>query len=231
MSDSSDGNNRGRGRQRQFRRSLQALKQEGCRILLTGDIGVDERAIQSARLFGKATDRHRILAATDLDIDDVRDHLPAQLVEDQPNAEVIRYDEIRSVSVSDTYGAPPYANTNNEFAAFRWRLVDAIARHRVGRTPSPAELRVGVATLAPLIDEHGTQTVEELVQVVGDETVRSRGMAHYHLGLNADSTAAESLLPLMDVHIELRHREGSSPEHRWTLLDHNVHTQWIPLRR
>ena len=87
-------------------------------------------------------------------------------------------------------------------------------------------MRVGVATLAPLVDEH----IGEFVRVVGEETVRSRGMAHFQLGLDASTELAAALLSLMDVHIQLRRRRGRPPEHRWTLLEHNVHTDWLPLR-
>ena len=212
-----------------FRRLLMELKQEGCRLLVTGDVSDAVRARRSQQLFGTAADRIRILASTDLGADDINSYLPDTCSIELPITEVIRLDDIRSVRVAETYSTPLHIDADNEFAAFRWRIVDAIARHRAEHTPNPAELRIGVATLAPLLDEHDFETIREFVRIVGEETVRSQGMVHFQAGLDGRSELASELLPLMDIHVELR-ESGGVPAHRWTLLDHNVHTQWIPLR-
>ena len=224
-SDDSDGSG-----QRRFRRLLLRSKEEGCLVLVTGDVEPAVRAGRSQQLFGQAENRHRILAATALGDDAVRGHLPETASVDDPTTELIRFGDIRSVTVAETYTTPPYIDDDNEFAAFRWRVVDAIARHRSQRSPDPAELRVGVVTLAPLVDEHRIECIGEFVRVVGRETVRSNGMAHFQLGLDASTELGAHLLPEMDVHVQLRRREERGPEHRWTLLNHNVHTDWLPLQ-
>ncbi|MFD1512542.1 DUF7504 family protein [Halomarina rubra] len=230
MSASPESDDPTRGGQRRFRESLLELKREGCRILITGEVDASIRARRSRQLFGEATNRHRILASTTLGEDDIAEHLPGEHPLSRSGTEVIRLDDIRSVSVAETYSTPSHLEASNEFAAFQWRIIDAIARHRVDHAPAPAELRVGVATLAPLVDEYSAETIREFVHLVGKETVESRGMAHFALGLDARRPIASRLLPLMDIHVQLRQREGEPPEHRWTLLNHNIHTEWLPLR-
>ncbi|MFC5969853.1 hypothetical protein ACFPYI_00775 [Halomarina salina] len=216
--------------QHRFRRLLLQAKAEGCRVLVTGDVGADVLATRSRRLFGQGENRHRLFAATALGTDSIRRHLPETVSIDDQDVELIRLGDIRSVDVTETYSTPPHIDDDNEFAAFRWRVVDAIARHRADHSPDPGELRVGVAPLAPLLDQHRIECIDEFVRVVGRETVRSNGMAHFHLGLDASSDLAAHLLPEMDVHIQLRRRTPRSLEHRWILLRHNVHTDWLPLQ-
>lgn len=229
MTASSESDEPTRGGQRRFRKSLLQLKEEGCRILVTGDVGTSIRARRSRQLFGEAENRHRILASTNLGENEIVEHLPGEHPL-QSDAEVIRLNDIRSMSVAETYSTSSHLGASNEFAAFQWRIIDAIARHRVDHAPAPAELRVGVTTLAPLIDEYSTETIREFVHLIGKETVESRGMAHFSLGLDARRPIASSLLPLMDIHVQLRRQGNDSPEHRWTLLNHNLHTQWLPLQ-
>lgn len=217
------------GNQGRFRRRLSELKANGCRVLVTGEVRPAFRAQRSRRLFGCAENRERILAATNLGDDEIAAHLPEGKTSVDEDIEVIRLDDIRSVSVAETYTTPPHVDGSNEFAAFQWRIVDAIARHRLEDDPGPAELRVGVSTLAPLLDEHGLETTREFVRIIGRETVRSKGMAHFQLGLESESAVASELVPEVDIHIELRTTSAGIPEHRWTLLNHNVHTEWFPV--
>jgi len=216
--------------QRRFRRRLSELKANGCRVLVTGDVRPAFRARRSRQLFGCTQNRKRILAATTLGDNEIAAHLPEGKTSADDGIEVIRLDDIRSVSVAETYTTPPHVDGSNEFAAFQWRIVDAIARHRLEDDPEPAVLRVGVSTLAPLIDEHSLEAIREFVRIVGKETVRSKGMAHFQLGLESESALTSELLPEVDIHIELRTTSAGTPEHRWTLLDHNVHTEWFPVQ-
>jgi hypothetical protein len=208
-----------------FREILAELKQSGCRLLVTGNVETAVRAHESRSLFGRAADRHRVFGVTDLGHEAVAEHLPKGCSTGGPDLDLIRQTETRS-SVSVSTQASSAATRARPF---RRHLVDAIAQHRAGRSPTPAELRVGVATLRPLLDDDGIASTRQFVRVVGDETVRSRGMAHFHLGLSADSEATDALLRVVDIHIELRHTDDSAPEHRWTLLNYGERTGWLPM--
>ncbi|WP_449271794.1 DUF7504 family protein [Halomarina oriensis] len=209
-----------------FREVLAELKQSGCRLLVTGDVETAVRAHESRSLFGRAPDRHRVFGVTDLGHDAVVEHLPEGCSPGSSGLDLIRQTETRSSGASvSTQASSPATRTR----PFRRHLVDAIAQHRAGRSPDPAELRVGVATLRPLLDDDGIASTRRFVRVIGDETVRSRGMAHFHLGLSANSEATDALLRVVDIHIELRHTDDSGPEHRWTLLNYGERTGWLPM--
>lgn len=208
-----------------FREVLTELKQSGCRLLVTGDVETTVRACESRALFGRAADRHRVFGVTDLGDDAVGEHLPADCSPGDADLDLIRQADTRGGGTLATSRSP---SPSGDLRPFRCHLVDAIAAHRAGRRPSPAELRVGVATLRPLLDD-GIAPTRRFVRVVGDETVRSRGMAHFHLGLATDVEAIDALLRVVDVHIELRRADDGTPEHRWTLLNYGERTGWLPM--
>ncbi|MFC5970923.1 hypothetical protein ACFPYI_06215 [Halomarina salina] len=219
-----DGGHDTRG-QRRFRDALTELKQSGCRLLLTGDVETTVRACESRSLFGSADGRHRIVGVTDVGDGVVADHLPTSCAVGSSDLDLVRRSAVRSSASRAAQGQPAADSTQ----PFRRRLVDAIAQHRATRTPGPSELRVGVATLRPLLDDHGLDATRRFVGVVGGETVRSRGMAHFHLGMPSGTTASDALLHVVDVHVELRRARDGTPEHRWTLLNYGEQTGWLPM--
>ena len=60
------------------------------------------------------------------------------------------------------------------------------------------------------------------------ERVRSvRGLAHYHLPVDAEDDIAHVFRPLFDAVVELRVADGR-PQQRWSLVD-GPSSDWLPL--
>lgn len=92
----------------------------------------------------------------------------------------------------------------------------------------PAQLRVGVDSLGPILDHGEESGVRELVTEVGDSVREHNGMAHFVLTESYDSERVQRLADAFDAVVELRVTEDGGEE-RWHLPDRDVTMPWVPL--
>lgn len=214
-----------------FTRWLANLKQVGSNILVTGEVPDEVSAVASRRLFGRTDRRFRVLALTDRSITDGHARLPDDASFDDPTTWIIdqRRGE-RSVPVTATGVTADLGSSATDDAR---SLCDEVRtaidfyEREVGRL-DPAELRVGVDSLFPLIQQDRTAT-ERVLRTLGTAVRDVQGMAHCHLRVSDDDEIVDDLMALFDARIELRKLPGQKPEQRWYAPGIDAKTSWMQL--
>lgn len=214
-----------------FTQWLSDLKQVGSNLLVTGEVPDEVSARASSRFFGRADRRFRVLALTDKAISNAEARLPDDAAFDDPTTWVIdqRCGE-RSVPTAaadvaadsdclETSDARALCNEIQTAISFFDEQADGLA---------PAELRVGVDSLFPLVQEDLSATKRAL-RTLGATVRGVQGMAHYHLRVPHDDETVEELMPLFDARVELRKRPRHDPEQRWYATDLDAKTPWMEL--
>lgn len=208
-----------------FRDVLAALKRNGCNLLVTGAVSGDVTARATRKLLGTPTEpRERVLALTDSVVEQPVTHLPGSLYPHHDGVEILDYRDVgRSTSTAERSDG----GTPRTLDAIREELCATVARRGHGTTP--AQLRLGVVSLGPLLDRYDADAVEQFIDTLSETVLDTRGMAHYHLRLPDDSPAVDELVPLFDARIQLRQLDGMIPEQRWHVPGEDADTDWVTL--
>lgn len=240
-----------------FRRRLAELKRSGCNILLVGTEALDaacERLLGES----SAGPRYRLFVTADAGPATAHAKLDsAQPGPYRDAAAVVNWDvDVRGGTATETgewngemndeWVKEPDAETTVRHAdgpPFRERFVDGGLRDlgtaieetvesfeaeaETGEL-SPAELRLCFDSVTPLVTDHDYRDARRFLLGLTETVERVDGMAHYHLPADYDSETVETLAPLFDAVVEVRHGEGQ-PEQRWHLTDSGMTTDWLPL--
>lgn len=91
---------------------------------------------------------------------------------------------------------------------------------------APAELRMCLDSLGPLVAEHGRSTVFRFLHLLTERVRRAAGLGVYHLPAPSDDESVAMLASLFDATVELRVEDGR-PRQRWDLGD--VRSEWLPV--
>lgn len=214
-----------------FSDRLAELKRRGSAVLVTGaDIG-EAHTDLCWRLFGDslAEPRRRVLVITNgtgtLDA-----RLPTGTGE-ASDTTVIPASTTRSVQTAATppRGAQVVEPAGASLGHLGIAITEAIERIQRDHAPlEAAELRLGVESLAPLLDAHGEEQVFEFLAVATHYLQEVDALGHFHLPFHRDADVARLLTPLFDVVVEVRVREGQ-PRQRWHLDDGAITSRWLPL--
>jgi len=226
-----DAHFRGDGDGSRFTRWLADLKQTGSNILVTGEVPDGVSAVASRKLFGWDERRFRVLALTDRSITDAHARLPEDASFDDSTTWVIdqRRGE-RSVPATATGVASDLGTPATDDARDLCEEVCAAVDFYEQRADGldPAELRVGVDSLFPLVQEDRSAT-ERVLGTLGDAVGDVQGMAHYHLRVPDDDEVVDDLMESFDARIELRKLPNQSAQQRWHAPDIDATTSWMEL--
>lgn len=213
-----------------FGSALAELKASGCNVLVVGAVPERERDAMCARLFGDpaADPRVRLFGLLDRGVDVARRRL--QLA--GPGAAPVRVvtagtgRQVRA-SAAAAPGQGLTVRRVGDIDELRAGLVAAVdgLEDEVGAF-DPAELRVGVDSVQPLVERRGVAAVESLVADVGGTVADAGGIAHYVYPATHDD-AAEVLGPSFDAVVSLRVRDGRTEQH-WRLPGRGIKTGWFP---
>jgi hypothetical protein len=206
-----------------FSQELSALKREGSNILLVGDETDATHVCACRRLLGNASDdpRHRLLVFT----------------EEYDACERLSDGVGDSARVIFQQVDGPSDHSCLEESVVHSRLLSALGKEIIASVDEfeegsdgldPAELRICVDSLAPLLDEHAPENVFRLLHMVTSRVRQASGMGHFHLNVDRDDDAVHLLEPLFDAIVEVR-TDGETTEHRWHLRDREVSSGWIDL--
>jgi hypothetical protein len=224
---------------------LNELKATGCTLLVVGDVprGVFTRA--SSRLLGEETAlRYRLLAVTDAAPRSVTERLPDPDATPRPLSATTRVlnhaGAPRSVTVADSGASSGPADieeiriSDPELQGLQSELVDAIGDAASDADAlRAADLRVGIDSLDPLLEQCGEAVVKRCLDVVGEHVRDRRGMAHYVLTNGYDTDRVQRLVPTVDAVIELRTVSPDEYDHeaqqRWHVPRRDITTEWAPL--
>ncbi len=219
-----------------FATELLGLKRRGCCVLVTGHVNEQVRAAQSCRLFGQSDEsRRRVLLLTDATPDHTSQYLPAGIPPTHSTVTTLDYtEEVRDLTdTDDPTSQPSSADTSSGESASMTGLgallCDPVSDAVRTDSPSPGELRLGIATLGVLIDTDSLRATKAFVRRVRDDILAVNGMGHIHLPGSPDPETFSALCPMIDIHIELR-KPNCVPEHRWHLLETGQSTGWLPMQ-
>lgn len=229
-----------------FLNLLNELKATGCSLLVVGDAPREVFTRASSRLLGDAEVlRYRVLAITDATAQSVADRLPDPNETPRPLTETTRIvnhaGAPRSVTAASSPSAPPKLAgieetcvADPELRGLETALCDAIdaVAGRAGRL-EPADLRLGVDSLGPLLAHHDADVVGRCLDAVGAHARIHDAMVHQILPKGYDSDAVQALLPSVDAAVELRTVDPVAFDHaaqqRWHVPRCGVTTEWTPL--
>ena len=224
---------------------LNEYKATGCNLLVVGDAPRSVFTRASSRLLGdERALRYRLLAVTDAAPRSVSDRLPDPDATPRPLSATTRIlnhaGTPRSVTAPDPDGALAPVGIEEtcvadpELQGLRSELVagiEDVAAEADGLRP--AELRVGVDSLDPLLEQYGEDVVERCLDRVGERVDDHDGMAHYVLARGYDTDPVQSLVPTVDAAIELRTvnpgEYGHDALQRWHVPQRDITTEWAPL--
>lgn len=225
---------------------LNELKSTGCNLLVVGDCPRELLTRASGRMLGDDdVTRYRILATTDATPGSIAERLPDADEAPRPVEETTHVlnhaGAVRSVTAASNPTAPPDLAgvretriADPELTGLQRGLVDAIEEFgsRAG-TLQPAQLRVGVDSLAPLLEFYGVDVVRRCLRIVGGHVRDHDAMAHYVLPEAYDSDVVETLSADVDGVVEVRLSDsagdGFAGEQRWHVPDRDLSAGWIPL--
>ncbi|MFC7166339.1 DUF7504 family protein [Halospeciosus flavus] len=213
-----------------FDEVLSRFKRCGCNLLVTGEVAQEVTALASRRLMGAPfEDRKRLLVLTDSEAKGVGAHLPGAAVADDDSVKVVRQ-EISSRSAATRAGSAPQSRTvGSDLQALEDAISEGISEFQMESDDlDPAELRLSVNSLYPLLVEHDYTEVTRFIRRVGDMVSDANGMAHYHLPVPEGSETVESVATLFDARVELR-RNGPKAEQRWHVPTYGQQTNWVGL--
>ncbi len=215
-----------------FSEVLQALKREGCNLLVTGAVSGTVTDTATRRLLGAPhEERKRVLALADVALDRVDDRLPGGCRRTDPDVCVVaRRNAARSTAATSGTTADLDRVVDSDLRTFREAICDAVAGYgEAADGLDPAEFRLSVDSLRLLLDDHDRDEVTRFLRAVTALVSGVNGMAHYHLPVADDADVVSSLSSLFDARIELRQRDGFAPEQRWHVREHDAYTPWVRL--
>lgn len=218
----------------EFRSILSRLKDEGCNLLVTGEVGADVTDAISRRLLGAADHpRKRVVALADRTDADAEHLLPEDVNATGPDVVIVDHPLCTRNSEAATGQPAPEQAAIPDSQTHAHRLQQEVCEAIVDLEMDaggfdPSELRLAVVTLRTLLDRDGPDGVERLVRGVRAHVRGVDGMAHYHLPLPDCARPVQRLSGLFDARIELRAENGHPPEQRWHLPDDRV-SPWIRL--
>lgn len=225
---------------------LNELKRSGCTLLVVGDAPRHAFTRASAQLLGERDAvRYRLVAATDATIESVVERLPNPDEAPRPLAEMTHVlnhaGAPRSVTASpDPDGPPTLADVpetriaDPQLTGLKSALVEGIEEFaRDSGSLEPADLRVGVDSLKPLIGFYGAGVVRRCFRTVSHHATEHDAMAHYVLPEPYGDDDVQTLVHDVDAVIELRavnpDEFGHDAQQRWHVPSHDVSTDWTPL--
>ncbi|USZ69993.1 hypothetical protein NGM10_16450 (plasmid) [Halorussus salilacus] len=225
---------------------LNELKTTGCNLLVVGDAPREVFTRASGRLLGDDDQlRYRLLAVTDATPRSIAERLPDPDAAPRSLTETTRIlnhtGAPRSVTAATDPTTPPELAgiretcvADPELRGLQSALAEAIdeTENRADRL-RPADLRVCLDSLGPLIDHYGPDVVRRCIDAVGGHVRDRDAMAHYVLANAYDSDPVQALAPGVDAIIELRTVDpdeyGHDAQQRWHVPRRDITTEWTPL--
>ncbi|MFB6266024.1 MAG: hypothetical protein ABEI31_00065 [Halodesulfurarchaeum sp.] len=219
-----------------FTDALSTLKAEGSALLVVGTVPQEKFGAVTTHLLGdqEGGPRRRLFVTTNDRLDEIRARLP------EPPGLPLRQ-STRVITITErerSAAAPPIADSaelpteqvsKGELSALSERILQTIDEfERLAGSLEPAELRVSVDSLTPILDAHDEEDVFRMVHLLNHLVRKKSGMIHYHLPVERESATVRMFAPLFDAVVELRMQDGALQQ-RWHLQDSDISSEWLPV--
>lgn len=217
-----------------FAEVLAELKSRGCTALITGRAPEEAFDEVSTNFLGGGTQRRsRVFGLVDRDVSVARERLAAagpgyeptivvDAMPDAPRAAAATQAELSNRSLA-------VRRTDYSLSGLEDELVRAVQDVRQLHGPfEPAELRVCLDSLRPLVERCDPDTLLSFLESVTDAVADADGMGHVVLPGDRTDPAIRAFYPAFDVHVELRNT-SDCVEQRWRFRDYDVPSPWIRL--
>ena len=225
---------------------LNDLKSTGCNLLVVGDAPRHLFTRASSRMLGDADAvRYRVLATTDATARSIAERLPDPAESPRPLTETTHVlnhaGALRSVTAATGANTPPKLTgiretriADPELAGLQAALVEAVEDFAdEADDVRPADIRVSIDSLEPLLDSYGEDVVRRCLRLVGGHVRDRDAMAHYVLPKPFESDAVQRLADDVDAIVEIRMTDspdgGQRAEQRWHVPGRNLNVGWTPL--
>lgn len=225
---------------------LNELKSTGCNLLVVGDAPRHLFTRASSRMLGDADAvRYRVLATTDATAQSIAERLPDPAESPRSLSETTHVlnhaGGLRSITSATGANTPPKLSgiretriADPELAGLQAALVGAIEDFTDEADDiRPADIRVSIDSLEPLLDSYGEDVVRRCLRLVGGHVRDHDAMAHYVLPKPFESDAVQQLADDVDAIVEIRligSPEGDQhAEQRWHVPGRGLKVGWTPL--
>lgn len=213
---------------------LASLKRRGSALLVVGGAPDEAHVAVSRRLLGDTSTgtRRRLLVLTD------GPPAVARLPRDERSEDLLTV--LRCGRSTRRSALPALAPTPGSDSVDRSIPPDDLADltatveslvaefEAVSGGLAPAELRVCLDSLVPLLERHDVHAVDDFVADLGTAVRDAQGMAHCHLPVPRDAPSVGELTDNFDATVEVRLADGR-PEQRWRVHGADVETGWLPV--
>lgn len=225
---------------------LQALKADGCNLLVVGDAPRRLFTEASGSLLGGTDERrYRLLAVTDASPQSVVERLPDPSKTPGSFAETTEIINHASpprsvVDASESFEVPSLDALSEQrivdpkLAGLQAELAESMAAfnsHAGGLRP--CQLRVGVDSLGSLFEHYDEGVVRRCLQLVTGYVSDYSAMGHYVLTEPYESEQVQQFAGEFDAVIEIRPvdpaRHDHDAEERWHVQSRDLTTEWLPL--
>ena len=220
-------------RKRAFVSALQTLKQQGCSLLVVGTAPDFVHEAVCREMLGDSTTqtRRRLIVTTDREVSIACTLLSTAAQQLDPTT--VKVLSFNGATRSTTAHAPPPETqipinhvAGTTLTDLGIAISDAIAEFEAQAPDlAPAELRVCLDSLTPLID-YGRETVFQFLDLLNGRIRHASGMGHVHLPVERDSELVHLLAPVFDAVVELRVQENE-PQQRWHLTEADLSSGWM----
>ena len=215
--------------QEELLRRLQELKQRGCNVLVTESTGGPAVDRITARLLGSPREeRYRILVMIRDDVDALAVKFPGGVSILDDETHLVDYREELGGDDPEP-GAFPPSEGEDPLTELRAELANRMADCVSGRELEPAQLRVGVDSLGPLLERYPTSRVSEFVTDVTGSVREADGMGHFHVAMPDDRAQELPFAAAFDARIELRQIQARPVAHRIHLPEYGP-SDWMYVR-
>ena len=219
-------------------RELDALKRQGCNLLVLGPSTGRSTGPSCSDFLGddSVSPRRRLFVFTESDYD-IRSRLPTPTGRIGPDRHQIIHFE--SVGRSAAATAPPPSGpdvipvkriSSGSVRELGLAISAAIEEFEqsVPDTLDPAVFRMCFDELTPILADYGEEITFRFLHLVTNRVRSVNGMAHYHLPIRDSDRLVSTFSPLFDAVIEISVRDGGVKQ-RWTLRDGDIQTDWLSI--
>lgn len=213
-----------------IRSEFARLKRDGGNLLVVGSVPDDVVDAASSLFLGDPeVGRTRLLTLLDRNVATVRDRLSTAAV-DGDDVHVVNHQASARSASQRTGGEPAelsLSTVTGPLEDVRDETERAIDRFDQ-RDLEPAELRLCLDSLRPVVEEHDAETVEEFLRPICGAVKETSGIGHYVLPVERESEHVTAIESLFDTVVELQVVDGR-PEQRWHLQRPEHTTVWFGL--